>query len=411
MNLRDDVERVLRAWHAYEVGRGAPPVVDFDCHPPEEPVPAAPSRLAVRQELERLLARSCAEDGRFSGRLKASIAYLDALLGVRAPVSSYIEVTQGCQAAGWSVEYVSAVGEDARAMLADMDVPWDASTYDVLDQIENPLDENDAPDAIRAAAKELEPLVRAAVNSSAPFDLSIEHVDVDAYWAYWLDGSGHRVRMRINRRHARFTEVQARQFALHEILGHGLQCASYSERCATAEVPWVRLTAVHAQQQVLLEGLAQALPLFVTPNDRQLVARVRLAHYLELVRAEIHLAINGGVGVAECVRRAREWVPFWANDRIGDALADRGGDPLLRSYLWSYPAGIDWFSHLADSASAETGAAVLRAAYRDPLTPAELMALSDVPHFSARVISPITSAGCRRVGGGRVGRGPAAAVG
>lgn len=375
MNLRDDIERVLRAWNAYEVGRGAPPVVDFDCYPPEEPVPAAAGRLAVRQELEQFLARSSAEDGRFSGRLEASIAYLDALLGSRPPLSSYVEVTQGCPATGWPADYVSAVGDIARSCFAEMGVPWDSSAYDVLDQIETPLSENEAPDAIRAAAKELEPLVRAAVESSAPFDLSVEQVDVDAYWAYWLDGNGPKVRLRINRKQARFTEVQARQFALHEILGHGLQCASYSERCATTDVPWVRLTAVHAQQQVLLEGLAQALPLFVTPDDHRLVTRVRLAHYLELVRAELHLAINSGVGVAECVRRARERVPFWSDERIGDALSDRGSDPLLRSYLWSYPAGIDWFSRLADSAPAETASAVLRAAYRDPLTPADLMAL------------------------------------
>ena len=72
--------------------------------------------------------------------------------------------------------------------------------------------------------------------------------------------------MRINARNASFTEVQARQFALHEVLGHGLQCASYAQQCREQDVPWVRLTSVHAQQQVLLEGLAQALPLFVRPS-------------------------------------------------------------------------------------------------------------------------------------------------
>jgi hypothetical protein len=399
VNLRDDVERVLRAWNAYEVGRGTSPVVDFDCCPPEEAVPAATSRLAVRDELGRLLALSKAEDGRFSDRLEASIAYVDALLGVRASLSSYVEATQGCPAMGWPSDYVASVGDIARSRLSDMGVPWDSSTYDVLDQIESPLNESDAPDAIRAAAKELEPLVRAAVGSAAPFDLSIEQVDVDAYWAYWLDGAGPKVRMRINRKHARFTEVQARQFALHEILGHGLQCASYSERCATQDVPWIRLTAVHAQQQVLLEGLAQALPLFVTPKDQPLITRVRLAHYLELVRAELHLAINDGIGVAECVRIARDRVPFWTDERIADVLTDRSVDPLLRSYLWSYPAGIDWFSQLGQSASAETVSAVLHAAYRDPLTPADLMALW--PEGPAVGGGPVEDSISRGLGGAR----------
>jgi hypothetical protein len=51
---------------------------------------------------------------------------------------------------------------------------------------------------------------------------------VDAYWAYWLDGAGQRVRLRLNMPNATFTKVQARQFALHEVLGHGLQGASIS---------------------------------------------------------------------------------------------------------------------------------------------------------------------------------------
>ncbi len=103
------------------------------------------------------------------------------------------------------------------------------------------------------------------------------------------------------------------------------------------------LTAVHAPQQVLLEGLAQALPLFLTPDDSWLTTRVRLAHYVELVRAELHLAVNAGVDIAECAAHARARVPFWTDARISDQLSDRGADPLLRSYLWAYPAGLDWF--------------------------------------------------------------------
>lgn len=122
----------------------------------------------------------------------------------------------------------------------------------------------------------------------------------------------------------------------------------------------------------MLGGLAQALPLFVRPEDQPLIARVRLAHYLELVRAKLHLAINDGVSVPDCVALARKYVPFWSEARIADMLSDRGADPLLRSYLWAYPAGIDWFVRLADSASADTARSVLRSAYECPLTPGAL---------------------------------------
>ena len=376
MTLRDKIETTLRSWNAHEIDRGAPPVVDYDCAPPQEPATPATSRLAVRAQLSDLLSQAeTAGQDQHSERLRASLAYLDHLLGARPELGAYIHTTQGCAANGWPADYVTAIGRTARERVEALGVAWGPNTADDLEAKEGPLDTEAAPEAIRAAAAELEPAVRALVGSDAPFELTIEQVNLDAYWAYWLDGAGPRVRMRINDRNARFTAVQARQFALHEILGHGLQCASYAQRCATEDVPWVRLTAVHAPQQVLLEGLAQALPLFITLNDEWLTTRVRLAHYLELVRAELHLAINAGTGPDQCAAHARERIPFWTDARLSDLLTDRGADPLLRSYLWSYPAGIDWFTHLADDAPAETTAVVLQAAYRDPLTPDELATL------------------------------------
>ena len=114
--------------------------------------------------------------------------------------------------------------------------------------------------------------------------------------------------------------MRVRQFALHEVLGHGLQAANFAAQCAKEEVPWVRLLSVHAQQQVLLEGPAQALPLFVMPNDEALIGRVRLDHYHQLVRAELHVAVNSDVSIEECVRLARERVPYWTDEDIADTL-------------------------------------------------------------------------------------------
>lgn len=376
MSLRNEIEHVLRAWNRYETERGAPPVVDFDCDPGGE-VAEATSRLAVRDRLTELesAARSTPSSRHLADRLTASIAYLDELLGARTEIRPYIERTQGCPAAGWTDSYIEGVRAVAIDHLSRLGVPWGAHTMSELAGTEQQIDVADAPDVIRKYASECEADVRRLTASDAPFNLSIEHVEVDEYWAYWLDGAGYNVRMRINSRNAIFTDVQALQFALHEILGHGLQCASFSQECERREVPWVRLTAVHAQQQVLLEGLAQALPLFVRPDDQKLVARVRLTHFLELVRAKLHLALNDGASILDCVAIARKLAPFWRPERIGDALSDRGVNPLLRSYLWSYPAGIDWFVNLADSAPKETVHTVLTTSYREPLTPGQLASL------------------------------------
>jgi len=252
-----------------------------------------------------------------------------------------------------------------------MGIPWAADTLTSIRQLEGLVPAEEAAGAIRKAADDLEPLVRSVTGVTVRFPIVIENVAVDDYWSYWLDGNRDEVRLRLNLREASFTEVQARQFALHEVLGHGLQYVSIAETTDEADVPWVRLFSVHAPTQVLFEGLAQALPLLATPGDDALVARVRLEHYLQLVRAEVHLAINAGASIARCIEHVQTRVPFWQEAQIVSALHDRSSSALLRSYLWSYPAGLDWFVCLIDS-DPKTAMEIAHAAYRSPLTPREL---------------------------------------
>ncbi|MGW5410098.1 hypothetical protein [Actinomadura geliboluensis] len=375
MNLRDEIESTLRAWHAYETGRGSAAVIDFDCAPTTAAPEPATSRLAIHQRLTDLHTRAT-ETGaaRLTARLTADLAYLGALLGEHPPLNDYVQATQGCPAAGWQDGYITHRGDQARQALTALGIQWGPDTARDLNAIEGPIETDDAPDAIRQAAADYEQAVRQATSSQAPFNLTIETTEVDAYWAYWLDGAGDKVRLRLNLRRASFTKVAARQFALHEVLGHGLQGASWSARAAAEDVPWVRLMSVHAPQQVLLEGLAQALPLFITPDDELLVTRTRFDHYNQLVRAELHIALNQGATIAELADHARFRMPWIKDAAIADLLTDRGANPQLRSYLWAYPAGIDWFANLAD-ADKPTRTTVLRAAYRAPLTPNDLETL------------------------------------
>jgi len=374
MSVRDEIEQVLRAWNAYEIARGNEPVIDFDCYPSDADIAPATSRVAVYQQL-RDLRETTDDNDVLAVRLDADLAYLGSLLGERPPLDAYLAATQGCTGAGWSSQHVEEAGERARAHLTSLGIGWHATTGKELTAAEGPLAAHNAPDAIQQAADELEPRVRALTGATAGFRLHVETVDANAYWHYWLDGAGQDVRLRLNLRHAGFTAVRAQQFALHEVLGHGLQYASLSARCRDESVPWVRLLAVTASHQVLFEGLAQAMPLFVTPHDEAAVTRVRLDHYLQLVRAELHVAINSGVSVAECLAHGHARVPWWTDELITDHLTDSGADPRLRSYLWSYPAGLDWFVALADDADSRVKAEVLHAAYREPLTPTDLARL------------------------------------
>ncbi|MDQ1247751.1 MAG: hypothetical protein QG597_2122, partial [Actinomycetota bacterium] len=59
-------------------------------------------------------------------------------------------------------------------------------------------------------------------------------------------------------------------------------------------------------------------------------------------------------------------------DVIADTLTDRSTNPLLRSYLWAYPAGIDWFTTLADTNDPTTTHTILTTIYQHPHTPTDL---------------------------------------
>ncbi|NKY54384.1 hypothetical protein [Nocardia vermiculata] len=372
--LRDAAEHVLRGWNRYEIERGAHPVIDYDCSPTTSDVPAVENRLEALQRLSELQAdATAAGDRALVTRIDADIAYCAALLGEHDSLDRYIRRTQGCEPRGWSDEYLQQHLERAQHGLAALGIDWGPKTLTDLMEAEGPLDVSSSADAIREAAADLEPSVRAATGSTADYDLTIESVDVDAYWSYWLDGAGQKPRLRINRRNARFTHVVARQFALHEVLGHALQFASISARCADEDVPWIRLCSVHSPNQVLFEGLAQAMPLFVAPDDENLTTRVRLDHYHQLVRGRLHLALAAGEPILDLAERARRSVPYWTDSQIADLLTDRGANPLLRSYMWSYSAGIDWFIRLAETPGAPADQ-VLHGIYRAPHTPTELMA-------------------------------------
>lgn len=372
--LRDELEAIIRGWNAYEIDRGAVPVIDFDFRPDVvSRVPIA-SRLEAWTRCVDLLHRAQKhQDEPVTQRAMADVAYLGALLGERLPLAEYIRRTQGCRAIGWSEEDVQRRRTQAQAALDAIGVAWGPDTSRDLTEAQGPITVAQAELEIRQAADDFEGSVRAATGAAAPFHLSIETADVDAYWHYWLDGAGSDVRLRLNLRAARLTHVRARQFALHEVLGHGLQSASIADFCLHNDVPWVRLLSVHAQQETLLEGLAQVLPLVVAPDDPELAACVRLDHYLGLVRGNLHVAINRGDSIQDCADYARIHVPYWDDNDISDHLSDRSVNPQLRSYLWSYAAGVDWFVNLIDAHGPVSS--VLRAAYREPLSPAGLVAL------------------------------------
>lgn len=81
--------------------------------------------------------------------------------------------------------------------------------------------------------------------------------------------------------------------------------------------------------------------------------------------------VDAGASATACREYAAARVLFWTDGDVASILRDRMLDPQLRSYLWAYPAGIDWFL-AAHGAGGGVFGDVLRADYQRPLVPGEL---------------------------------------
>ncbi len=369
---RDHAELAIRRFHALEVTGGGDPVIDYDCAPTSDTAEPYRDRFEALAELSGLA--SGVEPGPVAEQLVAHSTYLAALLGEQIPLDAYLRRTQGCGARSWTDDYLNHRRDQAQVALADLGISWGEKCRDELRSLDEALDPAEVADSIRQYAAEYESFVRDLAQTKAEFRLTVEDVDHDEYWSYWLDGAGHDARLRINRRTAAFTRGDTYRFALHEVLGHALQYASITEYAELHDVPWLRLLSVHSNHQVLFEGLAQFLPLAARPTDPLQRATLRLDHYVQLVRAELHITINSGESVEECRRRAMTRAPLLSGAELARELHDRSRDPRLRSYLWAYPTGLDWFVNLWEQ-DAKLLPEVFRAAYQRPLSPRELHSL------------------------------------
>ncbi|MBT0773171.1 hypothetical protein KIH74_29780 [Kineosporia sp. J2-2] len=366
----------MRSWGAYEESRGGRQVIDYDCAPTDEPVTPASSRLDVYDQLTALNQQAKADgDTNVEQTTRAHLAYLSSVLGERPELDAYMRATQGCGTAGWSEDYIVSLGDKARKAYADLGVSWGPKLADEVFQLETPMSLERAAEQVIVLADEAEAAVRELTGTTATYSVNVEVVDIDDYWSFWVDGAGHSSRLRFNKRTAVFTEAGLRFFAQHELLGHALQCSSFAQTAEKEDVDWVRTLTVHLPYQTLLEGLATAWPIYTEPDNQPLMAKAKLNHYMHLVRGEVHRAINAGFPLRDIADHVLARAPWMSLDQVGNLLSDRGTEPLLRSYLWSYTAGTDWFMQLGEQADAETIKKVLAACYHRPMTPTELAEL------------------------------------
>ena len=216
------------------------------------------------------------------------------------------------------------------------------------------------PTAIEAAFRAELERMRAAVldefSIALDFDVTFESVDVDAYWSYWVDGAGLQYRLRFNRSNRAYGRSEVTQFVLHELLGHCGQASKWYNAPGLSN--FARLLSVHTYEQVHLEGFGQGLPLLLQAT-RDTLTEVRAVYVLlrEMVLNNAYLDLALGKPIEGVVDAATRHLPVVDYDRLLKNLAAQVHQPIMRTYMFSYPKGIELVSLIAqheDAASASS---------------------------------------------------------
>lgn len=368
--LAESYVGLLLAWDGLTRAAGGPQIVDFD-------LSGVTPSLEVSDELEVLaaleaLAGDAPADDFLGRRLAGHIAYLRHKLGEQTALAKYCFDTQGFRAAEFPEAELAYRRELATESLSRFGTAIRPELLEDLQRVDPAVEVESVPRAIRAAVEEMRPTLEAVLGRTLQFDYDVELVEERAYWVYWADSSCGRFRLRFNRWHdSALTQSRIRQFAAHEVLGHFGQIHSYARRVAAGELPATfGVTTLHTLEQFALEGTAQTLPLWLwEPRDIEelLLARVRLAHYMELVRHNAHIMINSGQRIEQCVGYVAERLPHLEIDKVLVDLVGRARNPSLRSYQLAYGVSFDAMVRATEALPARRRASVVRRLYAEPL--------------------------------------------
>lgn len=350
--MKNTVDRyvdIIVAWHQLEQQLDAPEIIDFNLLEADQSPVEFENRYQVYQALLNLL--KTVDDDKFRKKVTAHLYYLRALMGQQIPFAEYIENTQHIPVKYFDEDYLDAARRELISALTPLKINYGDSIYDDLEAVDEVIPNESLEAFFKEQFAKNRGYLEAALNRPVDYKLRIEMTSVDAYWSNWVDGWGDNFRLRINTFAGNYTRARSIQLVYHELLAHCAQMAIWKEQIDQGQMSKIwGLTTVHGPEQFLFEGLAQTLPLFLeneVTRDPVLIAQIYFARYSKLVWNNLHIKINSGESLEDCLTYATERLPWLKQQRILSGLESRSNHILFRSYLYVYPSSMDFFLELA----------------------------------------------------------------
>ena len=369
--------RLLLGWDELERANGGRPVIDFNV----SGVTSGSEFRDRKEVLDAILELKAALDpgSLVSARTVAHETYLRALMGQQFGFADYLAATQGVVPSRFPQDLLHQVRAEAERRLRQVGVDPEGPVDEQMAKLDPPLPQTAIEPTFHELLQEYRSSIEHALGTSLAFDLTIESVDVDEYWSYWVDGAADKFRLRLNRRRASFSWHECLQFTFHELLSHCGQMDAWRSLIAKGVLAKsLGVTTVHSPEQFMSEGIAQVMPVLLSSpasDNEMLLAQMTVRRFELLVINNVHCMINEGASIEQChdyyerhsLRHRRRW--------FLDELSSRSLDPLYRSYQYVYATGAELSWDAVGVLEASDREELIRACFRRPYTPADLQLL------------------------------------
>jgi len=376
--LDDELCRFVISWHRFEQHLGRLTVIDFDLVGFDDTfeVEILPGRFGYIRWAEELLLKledAGLSDSFESQKLNGHMHALRALCGQSFALGDYIEATMAFRPTVYSDEAISSVIDDIESRCSALGLSRDDLAHGHIPEGQVGPQPHDIEEAFCTELSRLTTDIERRFQLKLDFDLRFEFVTEDAYWNYWIDGSGRSYRLRFNRSDRTYGTSEVTHFCLHELIGHCGQASGWYGSSKLSK--FARILTVHTCEQVHLEGFAQGLPFLLQDVHSFVELRAVLGRLRQMLLNNAYLSIANGRPIEDVVAMFERSVPVTDRDRLVKNLADQALEPIMRTYMFSYPKGIELIHSL--SKQADGVSSFINRSITEPMTASEIQALVD----------------------------------
>lgn len=310
-------------------------------------------------------------------KLKASLYYLKALMGVKFPFDSYVSNTMGLKPKMIEEKVLKEVLK--LKINAYKKVGYEY-TKDDLKRFnkENELTKSEIESSFKSFRDTLVPQVLDWLGLKIDLMYKIKFVDKDVYWMNWIstDDNGEiLLQYNLNKRH-KWVKGSTEFLVFHEICAHAIQTLSWKQQIKIGKLhPFIGLTTVFSPEQFLLEGIAESLFYFYPSNPFSDYGAISLYadHLYWLVMNNAHIMVNSGVDQKEILEFIESYLPNSNKSGILKNLEERKNHPLFRTYQYIYGISLYYHMKIARRLSPKKRREYVTDIYHNAYTPSSIL--------------------------------------